>query len=252
MSMLFGRRPVLEILSGETPIQRVLLANEARGYLIDRIIKCAREKKVSLVRVPKKQIEALFPGKVHQGVVVETFTHSEQTLTIEELLQDLQHIDSSPSLLILEGILDPRNLGALIRTANAAGIQGVIIPKYRAANITPVVAKTSAGATISTPIVRVANIVQTCVLLKKKGFWIVGTDIQGKDLWYQIDLTCPIALVLGSEGTGIRRLLREECDLIVRLPMLGKVDSLNVSVAGGILMYEMLRQRMTKLPNYLG
>jgi 23S rRNA (guanosine2251-2'-O)-methyltransferase len=248
--MLFGRRPVLEILSGKTPIQRILVAREAHGYLLDRILKCAREQGVSVVKVPRQQIEALFPGKVHQGVVAEIFTHSQITYNFEEFLQEIYKYPSPPFLLILDGIEDPHNLGALIRTANAAGAQGVIIPKHRAASITPVVAKTSAGATTFTPIIRIANLVQACFILKKKGFWIVGADAVGKELWYQVDFTCPIALILGGEGKGIRRLLREECDLTVRLPMLGKINSLNVSVSGGILMYEMLRQRMIKIPNY--
>jgi 23S rRNA (guanosine2251-2'-O)-methyltransferase len=248
--MLFGRRPVLEILSGKTPIQRILVAKEAHGYLLDRIFKCARERGVHVLRVPRQQIEALFPGKVHQGVVAEISAHSEPTYNLEECLEEIHKLPYPPFLLILDGIEDPHNLGALVRTANATGVQGIIIPKHRAAGITPVVAKTSAGAITSTPIIRIANLVQTCLILKKKGFWIIGTDLAGKELWYQVDFTCPIALVLGSEGKGISRLLREECDFIVRLPMLGKVKSLNVSVTGGILMYEMLRQRMIKYKNY--
>lgn len=251
MAFFFGRRPVLEILTGKTPVHRVLVAEEAHGYLLDRIFKCAGEKGVPVQRVPRQQIEALFPGKVHQGVIAEVLANHEPAYNLEEFLQGIHETPFPPFLLILDGIEDPRNLGALLRTANAAGVQGVIIPKHRAARITPVVAKTSSGAIASTPIIRIANLVQTCHILKKRGFWIIGADAAGKELWYQVDFTCPIALVLGGEGKGISRLLREECDFIVRLPMLGKINSLNVSVAGGILMYEMLRQRSTKDPSYI-
>ncbi|MGA1839628.1 MAG: 23S rRNA (guanosine(2251)-2'-O)-methyltransferase RlmB [bacterium] len=250
MAMLFGRRPVLEVLSGKTPVQRILVAKNAHGYLLDRIFKCAGEKGVSVLRVPRHQIETLFPGKVHQGVVAEISTRSEPTYSLEECLEKMDKLPYPPFLLILDSIEDPHNLGALVRTANAVGVQGIIIPKHRSAGITPVVAKTSAGAITSTPIIRISNLVQACLILKKKGFWIVGADLAGKELWFQVDFTCPVVLVLGSEGKGMSRLLREECDFIVRIPMLGKVNSLNVSVAGGILMYEMLRQRMIKDINY--
>ncbi|MGA1842950.1 MAG: 23S rRNA (guanosine(2251)-2'-O)-methyltransferase RlmB [bacterium] len=249
MALYFGRRPVLEILSAGTPVGRIIMAQDAHGYLIERIEQRAHEQGVPIVRVPRQRVEELFPGRVHQGVIAETQPAPEHS--IEDLLQALQGSSSPPFVLILDGIEDPRNLGALVRTAHAAGVQGIVIPKHRSAGITPVVAKASAGATACTMIVRVANLVQTCEILKNKGLWIVGADVAGKDLWFQMDFACPFALVLGGEGKGIRRLLREECDMIVRLPMMGSIGSLNVSVAGGILMYEMLRQRMIRIPGYM-
>jgi len=249
MAHYFGRRPVLEILSEGTPVKRILVAEDAHGYLIERIEQQAQEQGVPVIRIPRQRIEELFPGRVHQGVIADTRPPAEHSL--DDLLQTIQDDSSPPFVLILDGIEDPRNFGALVRTAHAAGVQGVVIPKHRSADITPVVTKASAGATACTPIVRVANLVQTCAILKKKGLWIVGADAAGKDLWFQMDFTCPFALVLGGEGKGMRRLLREECDMMLRLPMMGTIGSLNVSVAGGILMYEMIRQRMIRSPGYM-
>ena len=255
MALFFGRRPVLEALRGKTFIRRVFLAKETQGHLVDNIIALATDQGISVVRIPRKQIEAMFPGKVHQGVVAETQTgslHNKYSLDdlLHDISKDISKRASPPFLIILDGIEDPRNLGALIRTANGAGVQGVICPKHRSVDITPVVVKASAGATEFVPIIRVANLVQTCLILKNKGIWIIGADASAKDLWHQVDLTCPIALVLGGEGKGIRRLLREECDFMVSLPMSGKINSLNVSVAGGIMMYEVLRQRTSQKANW--
>ncbi len=249
MALFYGRRPVLEVLSGETPVYRVLVARESAGPIIDRIISLAKEKNAAVLRVPRQKIEAMFPGLVHQGIVVETHGDYVQNYSIDDIIQDISKKNSPPFLLILDSIEDPRNLGALIRTANGAGIDAVIIPKHRSAGITPIVNKTSAGAVESTPIVQVINLVQTCHMLKNKGIWIIGADASAKDAWYRVDMTCPLAIILGGEKKGIRKLLREECDFMVHLPMLGKIESLNVSVAGGILIYEALRQRMTQKIN---
>lgn len=244
MPFFFGRRPVLELLRGNRQVYRVLLARDTTGPIIDRILSLAKDRGVSVLRVPKKQIESMFPMLVHQGVVAETEGEHIPSYSIDELFMEIDK-NKSPLLLMLDSIEDPRNLGALIRTANAVGVQGVIIPKHRSAAITPVVIKASAGAAEFTPIVQVANLIQVCNILKKKGLWVIGADPSSVTQWYEVDMTCPIAIVLGGEKKGIRRLLREECDFIVGIPMLGKIGSLNVSVAGGILMYEALRQRIS-------
>lgn len=246
MDLFFGRRPVIEALMARKSLKRVLVAQEAHGIIINDIITKANQQGITVERVPHHQIEALFPMQNHQGVIAETDINNYKNYSLDELLDIINKQTTTPFLLILDGIQDPRNLGALVRTANAAGVQGVIIPRHRAAGITPAVIKTSAGATEHIPIVRVANLIQTCIVLKKSGFWIIGTDASAKGLWFQVDFTCPVAIVLGAEGKGMHRLLREECDIAVRLPMAGSIGSLNVSVAGGILMYEVLRQRMSR------
>ncbi|MBN2372786.1 23S rRNA (guanosine(2251)-2'-O)-methyltransferase RlmB [bacterium] len=250
MSLFFGRQPVLEALRGGKLIRRIFLAKETQGHFIDNIIDLATSQGISVLRIPKKQIEAMFPGKVHQGVAAETYTgERHDSYSLDDLLHDISKEPAPAFLIILDSVEDPRNLGALIRTADGAGAQAVICPKQRASGVTPVVVKASAGATNYVPVISVANLVQTCLILKKKGLWIVGADASAKDLWHQVNLTCPVALVLGGEDKGIRRLLREECDFMVRLPMSGRINSLNVSVAGGIMMYEVLRQRTSKNPD---
>jgi len=191
--------------------------------------------------VDRKVLEEMLPEVRHQGVVARCV--GAKALTEDELALFLETLQAVPFLLVLDGIQDPHNLGACLRAADAAGVQAVIAPKDRAAGISPAVHKTSSGASETVPFFQVTNLARTLDLLKKLGIWIVGTTDQTNQFIYHIDLTVPLALVIGAEGTGIRRLTAEKCDLLAKLPMLGSVESLNASVAAGVCLFEALRQR---------
>ncbi|CAK0771448.1 23S rRNA (guanosine-2'-O-)-methyltransferase RlmB [Gammaproteobacteria bacterium] len=191
--------------------------------------------------VDRKVLEEMLPEVRHQGVIARCI--GSKPLAEEDLSSFLEALQVVPFLLILDGIQDPHNLGACLRTADAAGVQAVIAPKDRAAGMSPTVHKTSSGASETVPFFQVTNLARTLDLLKKLGIWIVGTTDQTSQFIYRVDLTVPLALVIGAEGTGIRRLTAEKCDLLAKLPMLGSVENLNASVAAGVCLFEALRQR---------
>jgi 23S rRNA (guanosine2251-2'-O)-methyltransferase len=213
------------------------------GGSLRPILALAKEQGVPVERVKRAALDRLAQGTVHQGVVAlsSAAAYAEPGTVRERALQ------AGPSgfVLILDGVEDPRNLGALVRTAEAAGVQGVIVPARRAAGLTPVAVKTSAGATEYLPVERVVNLARELRTWKEAGFWVVGSAPDGEKVLYEADLRRPVVVVVGSEGQGLHRLIRESCDEVVRLPMLGHIASLNVSVAGGLLLYEAVRQRST-------
>lgn len=207
---------------------------------ITAIVELARKKSVKVTFVQRKKLDELTTGN-HQGVVAQSKVPKVKS---ESFLDDLlQKLDVPPFLLILDGVQDPHNLGACLRTADAAGVHGIIVPKDRSVSLTPTVRKVACGADQSVPLIQVTNLARTLKLLKSYQIWIVGTAGETDDTIYSSDLTGPVALVMGTEGKGMRRLTRENCDALVKIPMAGSVESLNVSVATGISLFEAVRQR---------
>jgi len=239
-----GRNPVLEALKAGREIDKILVAKGSEKGSIQKIIGIAKEKKIPIQYVERQKIDQLSETHAHQGVMafVAAYSYTE----FEEILQRTEQKEGAPFLLLLDGITDPHNLGSILRTADAAGVDGVVIPKRNAVGLTATVAKTSAGAVEYVPVAKVSNLSQAIDKLKRNGFWIIGADMDGEKDYYHEELTGKIALLIGSEGAGIGRLLKEKCDFLVRIPMKGKVSSLNASVAASILMYEAVRQREQK------
>ncbi|MGH2448105.1 MAG: 23S rRNA (guanosine(2251)-2'-O)-methyltransferase RlmB [Chloroflexota bacterium] len=236
--LIWGRHPVLEALNART-VQRIVMARGRDAPSLEEIRSLARVEGIEIEIVPAADIERLAPGQNTQGVVAEV---SERRVnSVQDLLDS---IVGEAHLLVLDQIQDPHNLGALLRTADAAGIEGVIFPVRRSAPVSGVVAKTSAGAVSYVPIVEVPNLARALDEVRDAGIWAVGLDEGAPTSIFDAGLTGPLALVIGSEGRGLRRLTREHVDLLVRLPMEGHVASLNASVAGGIALYEALRQRL--------
>ena len=242
--VLIGRNAVTEALRAGRGINKILLADGDREGQVSEITALARERGIILQFVERSKIEAVAGGLRHQGVLayVAPVAYAE----LDDILKKAEEAGEPPFLLLLDELEDPHNLGALLRTADATGVHGVLIPKRRSVPLTSTVAKTSAGAVEYVPVARIGNISQTLKALKEKGFWVAGADMDGSQNYYEADLTGPLVLVVGSEGKGMGRLTKEQCDFIVRMPMVGKINSLNASVAGSILMYESLRQRLAK------
>jgi len=236
---IYGINPVAEALGSSRCHMREIWVAHGRGLKgLEDIIGVAESKGIPMSKVERSQLDSLTKRAPHQGVVgfIDQFNYA-------DLDEVLQRDEGDPFLLILDGIEDPRNLGALIRTADACGVWGVIIPKDRAAGITPAVVKSSAGAVFHIPLVRVTNISSTLRKLKERGIWVAGAATEAPAEIYDHDLAIPLAVVIGGEGRGIRPLVKRECDLLASIPMKGKVTSLNASVAGAIILYEVLRQR---------
>lgn len=238
---IFGRQPVLELLRAGRKIGKLLVAEGAEGGGLKVILALAREQGVPIQRVPRHQLNRQVDGANHQGVVahVSPFGY----VGLEELFQRASERNEMPFFLLLDGLKDPHNLGSILRTADATGVHGVIIPKRRSVGITPIVAKTSAGAVEHVPVARVTNLGRTIDQLKKEGLWVVGSDGEAEQKYDEIDYTVPLLLVIGSEGEGISQLIKRKCDFLASLPMKGKVTSLNASVAASLFMYEVLRVR---------
>ena len=241
---IVGRNPVLEALRSEREIDKILVAKGAEQGSIQKIIGIAKDKGIPIQYVEKQKIEQLSETHAHQGVLA--YVAAYEYADIEDMLKRAEDKGESPFLIILDEITDPHNLGSVIRTANAAGAHGVIIPKRRSVGLTAAVAKTSAGALEYVPVAKVSNIAQTIEGLKAKGIWVIGADMDREQTYYKADLTGNIALVIGSEGKGIGRLIKEKCDYLVNIPMKGEVGSLNASVAASIIIYEVMKQRESK------
>lgn len=239
--LIWGRQPVREAMAASLPLYRIMLQEGLTGSILAEIRRLAEQHGIALDLVPRTQLDALVPGANHQGIVAAAAPYSYRDM--DELLQQTDAAPLPSMLLILDHLQDPHNLGASIRTAAATGINGVIIPRDRACGITPVVYKTSAGAIVNVPVAQVVNIAREIDRLKERGFWIAGAEMKGSSVFYETKLPFPLALVLGSEGSGLSRLVREKCDLLLRIPMVENVQSLNVAVAGGILIYEAYRRR---------
>ncbi|MEB3285455.1 MAG: 23S rRNA (guanosine(2251)-2'-O)-methyltransferase RlmB [Candidatus Sericytochromatia bacterium] len=244
--IVYGRHPVLAALEGTRAVNKVWVLRDLQNQaLVANIRQLAKLKGAAVQMVERPKLDALTSGANHQGVVVSIA--QADYVELEDLITTAKG-QTYPALLMLDGVEDPQNLGALIRTAEGAGFQGVIIPNRRAVGITPVVAKVSAGAVDRLPVARTGNLSQAAELLKKSGFWLVGADATGESLPYQVDLTQPLVLVIGAEGKGLSRLLASHCDHRVKLPLAGELESLNASAAGAVLMYEAVRQRLYLKP----
>jgi len=239
-----GRNTVREALRAGRSLNKLYIQAEAHGPALQQIIDLALEAGVPFERVRADMLDRLAPGIKHQGVVALAAAVSFSSL--EEILKKAEERGEPPFLLVLDELQDPQNVGALLRTADAAGVHGVLIPKRRSCPINATVAKVSAGAVEYVPLVQVGNLVQTLEHLKELGLWIIGADMDG-EIFFDARLDGSAALVIGAEGKGLGTLVKKHCDVIVRLPMQGEINSLNASVAGGILMYEMRRQRMLQM-----
>lgn len=239
-----GRNAVFEALSAGRALDKIFISETVRPGGVKKIFDLAREKGVPVQTVKPQKISLLEQTESSQGVVA--ICSAASYARLEDLFKRAEEKNHSPFIIIADEITDPHNLGAIIRSANAAGADGVIIPKNRAAGLDAVAMKTSAGAAHHTPVVRVTNLVQTAEELKERGVWIVGADMAGEKSLFDENLTGSIALVIGSEGKGISRLLKEACDFLVQIPMLGEIESLNASVAAAIMMYEVVRQRRNR------
>ena len=236
-----GRNPVLEVFRSGRTVDKLLIARGSREGSILEIIQKAKEQGVVVQEVDRRRLDELsLTNGAHQGVIA--FVTPYSYVEIEDILARASEKDEPPFVIVLDEITDPHNLGSIIRTAESCGAHGIIIPKRRAVGLTPTVIKASAGAVEFIPIAKVTNISSTLESLKKHGLWVVGADMDG-ELYTSKDLTGPIALVIGSEGKGLGRLVKEKCDFLVRIPQKGKISSLNASVAAGVLMYEIVRQR---------
>lgn len=240
--IIYGRNPILEALKAGRGINRVLMISGQKDGVSNQIRGLARESGFIVEEVSKERLDRLTSG-LHQGVVA--FTAPKDYVEFDDLLDNITDLQSA-LIVVLDEVEDPRNLGAILRTCDAAGVNGVVIPKRRAVGLTDIVAKASAGAIEYIPVTREVNLVRALQKLKERGFWVVGVDMDGGQYHYESNLTGPLALVIGGEGKGLGRLLKENCDFVVKLPMLGKVSSLNVSVAASVVLYEIIRQRSKK------
>ena len=242
-----GRNSVLELLQSGKDINKIFITRGERHGSINKIIAIAKERKVMVVEKDKKQMNQMAQNENYQGVIaiVPPFEYCE----IEDILEEAKNRNEAPFVLILDGIEDPHNLGSIIRTAETAGVHGIIIPKRRAASVNSTVNKVSAGAVEHMKIARVTNITDSINKLKENGLWICGTAIDTDKYYYNQDLTGSIGIVIGNEGEGMSDKVKKNCDFLVKIPMKGKVTSLNASVSAGIIIYEGVEQKMKKLIN---
>ena len=237
-----GRNSVLELLESGKDINKIYIAKGEKHGSINKIIAKAKENKVVIVEIEKEKLNKMAQTNNPQGVIaiVPPFDYA----SVDDILNEAKSKNEKAFILILDGIEDPHNLGSIIRTAETAGVHGIIIPKRRSAQVNSTVNKTSAGATNFMKIARVNNINETIEYLKNNDIWIYGTDGEAKEMYYDEDMTGNVAIVIGSEGFGMSRLVKENCDFLLKIPMEGKITSLNASVSAGIIMYEVVKQRM--------
>jgi 23S rRNA (guanosine2251-2'-O)-methyltransferase len=239
-----GRNPVIEAFRSGKTIDKLFVLDGCQDGPVKTITREARKQQTIINYVTKERLDQLSETHHHQGVIAVAAAYD--YATVEDILNKAKEKDEPPFIFVLDGIEDPHNLGAIIRTANLAGAHGVIIPKHRAVGLTATVARTSAGALNFTPVAKVTNLGATMEELKKEGLWFVCADMNG-EVMYRQNLTGPIGLVIGNEGEGVSRLVREKCDFTASIPMKGDIDSLNASVAAGVLAYEIVRQRLSKV-----
>ncbi|MCP3742225.1 23S rRNA (guanosine(2251)-2'-O)-methyltransferase RlmB [Rossellomorea sp. BNER] len=235
-----GKNPVMEALKSNREINKIWIAEGSQKGAMQQLMKLAKESNVLVQFVPKQKIEQMV-SEHHQGVVAQIAAY--EYAHIDDLFVKAEAKNETPFFLLLDELEDPHNLGSIMRTADAVGAHGIIIPKRRAVGLTSTVAKSSTGAIEHIPVARVTNLARTIDELKERGVWVAGTDAKGSDDFRNLDGTLPICLVIGSEGKGIGRLIRDKCDFLIHLPMVGHVTSLNASVAASILMYEVFRKR---------
>ena len=237
-----GRNAVLELLESDKDINKIYITKGELKGSINKIIAIANEKKVIIVQKDKKQMDMMAQSENYQGVIAVVPPY--EYVDVEDILEVAKERNEDPFILILDGIEDPHNLGAIIRTAETAGVHGIIIPKRRAAQVNSTVSKVASGALEYMKIARVNNITDTISKLKDKGVWVCGTAIDADKFYYDQNLTGPLAIVIGNEGKGISDLVKRNCDFLVKIPMKGKVTSLNASVSTGIIVYEAVKQRI--------
>ena len=242
--VVVGRNSVMEALKSGRSVNKVLVAKGEKQGSIKEIIALARSNGLVVQEVEAGKLNELSGGMRHQGIAA--LAAPVDYVEIEDILAKAAGMGEEPFLVLLDELEDPHNLGAILRTADASGVHGVLIPKRRSCPLSATVAKTSAGAVEYVPVARIGNISQTLKSLKKAGLWVVGADMSGDREYYEADLTGPMVVVIGSEGKGLSRLTREHCDFLVRIPMRGRINSLNASVACSLLLYESLRQRELK------
>ncbi len=236
-----GRNSVIELLESGRDINKIFISEGERHGSISKIIAMAKERKIIINEINKSKLNQMAQTDNHQGVIaiVPPFNYCE----VEDILKEAQSRKEPSFILILDGIEDPHNLGSIIRTAETAGVHGIIIPKRRSASVNATVSKVSAGAVEYMKIARVNNINETMQYLKDNGIWIYGTDMEANKQYTEEDYKGPVAIVIGSEGYGMNRLVKENCDFLIKIPMKGKITSLNASVSAGIVMYEVVKQR---------
>jgi 23S rRNA (guanosine2251-2'-O)-methyltransferase len=239
---IIGINPVLEALRAGRPVQRLLIAEQRKmDREVHEILRLARERGIEVRMMSRDALNRESPGTTHQGVIA--IAAAREYASFDDILRIPAQRDEAALFLVLDSVEDPRNLGAILRTADAAGVHGVIIPERRAAGLTEIVAKTAAGALEYIPVVKVVNVVNALKELKKNGIWVVGAEAGSTTVYWDADFKQPTALVIGGEDKGVRRLVKEHCDYVVSLPLMGHISSLNVSVAAGTVLYEILRQR---------
>jgi len=238
--MIIGRNPVMEALKSGRAVNKVFVSDQLNKQTEKDLLRAVKKANTILQKVPKKRIDQMSSGK-HQGIIA--YVSAYEYATIDQILHRATEKGVPPFIMILDEIEDPHNLGAILRTADATGVHGVVIPKRRAVGLTETVAKASAGAIEHIPVARVTNITDTIKQLKAENIWIVGTDERGSDDYRTLDGQTALAIVIGNEGKGLTRIVKEHCDWLVHLPMQGSIPSLNASVASGLLMYEIFRKR---------
>lgn len=240
VDFVFGRHAVVEALQTPDRVNRVFIQEGTSGRDAAKVIELAREKGIQVQTVPKTKIEDLVGNAVHQGLVASIAAY--EYADIEDVFKKAEEKGEDPFIVILDGVEDPHNLGSILRTADATGVHGIIIPKRRSASLTATVAKASTGAIEHVPVVRVTNLTQTIEQLKARGVWVFGTDMNGTD-YRKWNTSGPLAIVMGNEGKGVSRIVKESVDEMVTIPMVGHVQSLNASVASALMMYEVFRNR---------
>lgn len=239
---VIGRNAVIEALKGERTIETLYIANNKLEGSINTIVSLAKEKRIIIKEVDRRKLDSMCDGAVHQGVIakVTPFKYSE----VSDILELAQERGETPFIVILDEVEDPHNLGSIARTAELFGVHGIIIPKRRSASVSSTVYKSSVGAIEHVKVAKVTNLNATIEELKEKGIWIYGADIRAEEYSYEVDFSGPCAIIIGNEGRGISKLTVQKCDKLIKIPMVGKINSLNASVAGGIMMYEVLKGRL--------
>jgi len=238
-----GRNPVIEALRSGRPIDKILVQTGEKHGSVIKILALAKEKKIAVSYADKAKLDKISSAHSHQGVIA--YAAAKEYVSVKDILAIAAERGEAPFIVICDDITDPHNLGSIIRSANAAGVHGVIISKHNSVGLSATVAKTSAGAVEFTPVAKVSSIAQTIEQLKKENVWVVGADMDGENTIYTHDFSGAVAIVVGNEGKGISHLVKERCDFMVRIPMLGKISSLNASVAGALMIYEVVRARQS-------
>jgi len=241
LRIIEGRNPVIEALRSDAEIDTILINKDAAQGSLNKIFELAKKKNILIKNVDRALLDRLSENKKHQGVIAEAMEYKYKD--IDDIFNYAKEKNEKPFIVILDEITDVHNLGSIIRSAECLGAHGVIIPKTRAAQINSVVAKSSAGAIEYLPVCRVTNISDTLETLKEKGLWIYGADMEGEKYIYEENFDVPVGLVIGSEGSGLGRLVKEKCDILIKIPMKGHINSLNASNAASIIIYEIMKQR---------